>query len=149
MADPIHEKALTEQALRRVFEAANSYLAALDNLPAKERDADVAALQVDGRLPESGIGTEAAVNQLIESAPRLRVRKTHLGSCARETKMAASTIRPAAKAHARISAALRALMGFESTAQECHAPRAGGKVVHAGAAAAAISTRLRPLCLAV
>ena len=70
MPDPIHEKALTEQALRRVLEAASSYLASLDNLPAKERDADVAALQIDGRLPESGIGTEAAINQLIESAPR-------------------------------------------------------------------------------
>ncbi|HET7419986.1 MAG TPA: aminotransferase class V-fold PLP-dependent enzyme [Candidatus Dormibacteraeota bacterium] len=74
MADPIREKQESEDALRQVLEAATTYLGALDGLPAKDRDADAVALQFDGRLPESGIGTRAAVDKLVELAPRSATR---------------------------------------------------------------------------
>ena len=74
MPDPILEKQKTEEALRLVVEAASRYLGSLDRLPAREKDADDAALAVNGRLPETGVGTLDAVAQLIESAPRAVTR---------------------------------------------------------------------------
>jgi glutamate/tyrosine decarboxylase-like PLP-dependent enzyme len=74
VADPIHEKDVTEAALRQVMEAARTYLATLDGLPAKEPDADTAALQFDGVLPDSGLGSLRALAELLERAPAAATR---------------------------------------------------------------------------
>lgn len=74
MTDPIHDKRLAESVLREVLAAATSYLAALDDLPAKDRAADEAATQFAGSLPETGIGTLAAISQLGELGPAAATR---------------------------------------------------------------------------
>ena len=74
MTDPIHEKAITEAALREVLAAATSFLGALDDLPAKDPGADSAAGAFSGTLPETGLGTLAAVSRLAELAPAAATR---------------------------------------------------------------------------
>lgn len=74
MPDPIREKDLTEAALREVLGAATRYLSALDDLPAKDRNADAAALEFDGDLPDAGIGSLAALSQLVELGPTAATR---------------------------------------------------------------------------
>lgn len=65
MADPIREKELTEVALREVLGAASRYLARLDDLPAKDPEADALARAFAGDLPEEGVGSLEALKGLI------------------------------------------------------------------------------------
>lgn len=74
MTDPIREKQLAESALRDVLAAATSYLATLDGLPAKDPAADQAATQFGGTLPETGLGTLAALSRLTELGPAAGTR---------------------------------------------------------------------------
>lgn len=74
MADPINDRARTVDALRQAFDAATTYLASLDEMPAKERDADERAAQFGGLLPDSGLGTKAALEQLLATAPHAVTR---------------------------------------------------------------------------
>ena len=65
MPDPIREKELTEGALREVLGAASRFLASLDDLPAKDPEADALARAFEGYLPEEGVGTLEALKGLI------------------------------------------------------------------------------------
>lgn len=65
MPDPIREKELTDVALREVLGAASRYLARLDDLPAKDPEADALAMAFEGDLPEEGVGTLEALKGLI------------------------------------------------------------------------------------
>ncbi|HYL07261.1 MAG TPA: aminotransferase class V-fold PLP-dependent enzyme [Candidatus Udaeobacter sp.] len=74
MSDPILDKERTESVLRDVLEAATRYIASLDELPAKDRNADAAAEQFRGALPDTGMGSLAAVSQLTELGPTAATR---------------------------------------------------------------------------
>jgi glutamate/tyrosine decarboxylase-like PLP-dependent enzyme len=74
MPDPIVEKEQTTAALGEVLEVATRYLQSLDTLPVKDPRADEAALEFGGALPEAGIGTAAALSQLMELGPTAATR---------------------------------------------------------------------------
>jgi glutamate/tyrosine decarboxylase-like PLP-dependent enzyme len=65
VADPILEKELTGIGLQEVLGAATRYLERLDELPAKDPDADALALKFDGALPDDGVGSLDALKALI------------------------------------------------------------------------------------
>ena len=72
--DPLHDLDRTESLLRDVLAAATSYLSSLDSMPAKDPHADEAALEFAGSLPETGIGSLAALSQLSELGPTAATR---------------------------------------------------------------------------
>ena len=65
MTDPIHEKDLIEAALQDVHGAASRYLARLDDLPAKDPQAEAFAREFEGELPEDGLGSLEALKALL------------------------------------------------------------------------------------
>jgi glutamate/tyrosine decarboxylase-like PLP-dependent enzyme len=71
--DPALDVESAVPALDLVLEYARAYLAELDG-PVRTAGADEAAASFDGRLPEDGIGTLAAVRQLLDRGPDAHVR---------------------------------------------------------------------------
>jgi glutamate/tyrosine decarboxylase-like PLP-dependent enzyme len=63
--DPLAERAAADRALERVASAARAYVERLEEEPARPRDADAAAARFDGRLPETGDGALAAIEELL------------------------------------------------------------------------------------
>jgi glutamate/tyrosine decarboxylase-like PLP-dependent enzyme len=71
--DPATETDFAVPALELVLDYARTYLTELDG-PVRQPGADEAAASFDGRLPEEGVGTLAAVRQLLERGPEAHVR---------------------------------------------------------------------------
>jgi glutamate/tyrosine decarboxylase-like PLP-dependent enzyme len=74
LPDPIREKDATEAALQMALEASVRYLRSLDRWPAKDPQAEAAALEFGGELPEAGQGSLSAVAQLLERGPTASIR---------------------------------------------------------------------------
>jgi glutamate/tyrosine decarboxylase-like PLP-dependent enzyme len=65
MTDPLHERAVTGHALRQVYEVAAPYLDSLAERPVHDPATDDLLAELDGELPEWGVGTEPAVLRLL------------------------------------------------------------------------------------
>jgi glutamate/tyrosine decarboxylase-like PLP-dependent enzyme len=71
--DPATETDFAVPALELVLEYARTYLTELEG-PVRQPGADEAAASFDGPLPEEGVGTLAAVGQLLDRGPEAHVR---------------------------------------------------------------------------
>ena len=67
MADPILERPAIESALALAVEEASRYLARVEELPVRRRNADEAARAFGGPLPEDGDGALAALRELVDN----------------------------------------------------------------------------------
>ena len=76
MADPLQQPADGAAALERVAGAAQAYLDSLATEPVRLARSDEAAEAFDGALPEEGLGTLAALDQLIEGGLDAHVRSS-------------------------------------------------------------------------
>ena len=65
MADPLRERAEVLTALRAAFDEARRYLGQLDTDHARRTDALDVAERIGGGLPEDGVGTLAAIGELV------------------------------------------------------------------------------------
>ena len=65
MSDPLRERALAVEAFRSAAEAAERYLAALDQEPVRRPGAETAAMGLRSDFPEEGDGALAAVAELV------------------------------------------------------------------------------------
>jgi len=76
VADPLQHPADGAAALERVAREAESYLEALATAPVRLARSDEAAEAFDGALPEAGLGTLPALDQLIEGGLDAHVRSS-------------------------------------------------------------------------
>ena len=76
MADPLERPTDSLAALERVAAEAEGYLASLPTAPVRLRGSDEAAETFDGSLPEGGVGTLGALDQLIEPGLDAHVRSS-------------------------------------------------------------------------
>jgi glutamate/tyrosine decarboxylase-like PLP-dependent enzyme len=76
VSDPLEQPADSLAALERVAAEAESYLASLATAPVRLARSDEAAEAFDGPLPDEGLGTQAALDQLIEGGLDAHVRSS-------------------------------------------------------------------------
>ncbi|HYY65393.1 MAG TPA: pyridoxal-dependent decarboxylase [Gaiellaceae bacterium] len=76
MADPLAQPADSLAALERVVSEAEAYLASLSTGPVRLPSSNEAAETFDGRLPEDGLGTLAALDELIQRGLDAHVRSS-------------------------------------------------------------------------
>ena len=68
MSDPIRERQLVGETLRRAADAAQRYLADIDDDRVRRPGADAAAAGLDRTFPEQGDGALAAIDALIRAS---------------------------------------------------------------------------------
>jgi glutamate/tyrosine decarboxylase-like PLP-dependent enzyme len=76
VSDPLEQPADSLAALERVAAEAEGYLASLGTAPVRLARSDEAAEAFDGPLPDEGLGTRAALDQLIEGGLDAHVRSS-------------------------------------------------------------------------
>jgi glutamate/tyrosine decarboxylase-like PLP-dependent enzyme len=65
VSDPLHERQLVSETLRRAADAAQRYLADIDTDRVRRPGADAAAASLNTRFPEQGDGAVAALDELV------------------------------------------------------------------------------------
>ena len=68
MSDPIRERQLVSETLRRAAEAAHRYLAEIDHDRVRRPDAEVALASLDRGFPEEGDGAVGALDDLLRAS---------------------------------------------------------------------------------
>ena len=76
MSDPLEQPADSLAALERVAAEADAYLASLGTGPVRLPHSDEAAVSFGGSLPENGLGTLGALDELIEPGLDAHVRSS-------------------------------------------------------------------------
>ncbi len=68
MSDPLRERQLVSETLRRAAEAAQRYLADIDEDRVRQPGADATAAGLNGAFPEEGDGSVAALDELLRAS---------------------------------------------------------------------------------
>src|SRR4051812_3444178 len=74
--DPLAVPDESLAALERIFTEAQEYLATLGDAPVRAADSDEAAERFGGALPETGIGTPAAIDELLSNGLDAHIRSS-------------------------------------------------------------------------
>ncbi len=74
MADPLADHDRIPALLAQVVEAVDRYFARLDELPARSRQSDSATERFTGGLPEDGVGSAAALTQMLSEGVEAATR---------------------------------------------------------------------------